>query len=100
MLELARAHGIEAGRGPTAVRRAVDLAVDPDTVSSPAVDPDGFLTTLSERIAQSLIGSVAMIDPEIVVLAGEIGLAGGDDLADRVPTKLHAMSRIGRRSAR
>ncbi len=95
VLELAAEYGIRASRGPTAVRRAAVALEHPAVSLNPSEQTAGaenFLGALADRMAQSLIGPVAMLDPELVVLAGDIGLAGGDRLASRVADRLHRMS--------
>jgi predicted NBD/HSP70 family sugar kinase len=68
VLALAREHGIEAATPGEAVRQA-----------SPAM-----LAALAERIAVGLAVVVAVLDPALVVLAGEVGQAGGTALRDAV----------------
>lgn len=87
--ELARRHGIAASRGSVAVRRASAVASE-DHERNPG-DHDGFLAALADRIAQCMVGAVALLDPEVLILAGDIGLAGGDRLASRVTDRLHRM---------
>ena len=48
----------------------------------------GFLAELAERITGVLAMTVAALDPELVVLAGSIGYAGGDELAALVHGRL------------
>jgi hypothetical protein len=36
-----------------------------------------------------LASPVALIDPELIILAGDIGTAGGDELAEEVRARLH-----------
>jgi predicted NBD/HSP70 family sugar kinase len=68
VLALAREHGIEAGTPGEAVAQA-----------GPAM-----LAELAARIAVGLAAVVAVLDPPLVVLAGEIGQAGGAALRDAV----------------
>ncbi|QDP97147.1 ROK family transcriptional regulator [Microlunatus elymi] len=88
VLALAQRHGIGASRASTAVRRAV--AASAVRGSSPG-DPEGFLGDLATRIARSVVIGVSLLDPQLVILAGDIGVAGGDRLADRVADRLHRM---------
>jgi predicted NBD/HSP70 family sugar kinase len=86
IVELARAHGL-AGPG-TPPECAADLVRE-------AVAGDGaapFLDALADRIALGAAAIVAVLDPGCVVLAGEVGRAGADDLARRVGERLGAMS--------
>jgi predicted NBD/HSP70 family sugar kinase len=88
VLELAGCHGILASRATTAVRRAV-AAVTGE--SQMAGDADGFLAAFAARIAQAVVIPVSLLDPQLVILAGDLGVAGGDRLADRVADRLHRM---------
>jgi len=81
VLRLAREHGIKA-RGPAlAVRRAVE-------------SPEGgaFLAELAARVATGLATIVSVLDPDLVVLSGDVGRAGGKRLRDLVRTELHRSS--------
>jgi hypothetical protein len=68
VLALAKEHGIDAATPGEAVLQA-----------SPAM-----LAALAERIAVGLAVVVAVLDPALVVLAGEVGQAGGTALRDAV----------------
>jgi len=72
---LASEHGGTARDATTAVRRAV-------------ADGSGLLPVLADRIAAVSAMTVAAFDPELVVLAGGIGYAGGDALAELVHERL------------
>jgi predicted NBD/HSP70 family sugar kinase len=45
---------------------------------------EAFLGELAHRVAVGVASVCAVLDPELVVLGGEVGLAGGTALADRV----------------
>jgi predicted NBD/HSP70 family sugar kinase len=68
ILALAKEHGIDATTPAEAVLQA-----------GPAM-----LAALAERIALGLAAVVAVLDPGLVVLAGEVGQAGGTALRDAV----------------
>jgi predicted NBD/HSP70 family sugar kinase len=68
VLALAKEHGIEAATPGEAVRGA----------------SAAMLAALAERIALGLAVVVAVLDPALVVLAGEVGQAGGTALRDAV----------------
>lgn len=70
VLALAREHGIEADTPGEAVLKA----------------STEMLAELAERIAVGLAVVVAVLDPALVVLAGEVGQAGGTALRDAVVT--------------
>ncbi|MFJ6016997.1 ROK family transcriptional regulator [Streptomyces sp. NPDC092952] len=93
--ELATAHGIavpldtggseEEGKEPAAAF-AVRAAL------AGAGDADAFLDELAGRLAVGAAAIAAVLDPGCVVLAGEVGHAGGGALAARVEGRLAAMS--------
>jgi predicted NBD/HSP70 family sugar kinase len=51
-----------------------------------------FLDELAARLATGLATIVAVLDPELVVLTGDVCRAGGAELAQRVQRALHAGS--------
>lgn len=93
--ELAVRHGI--GAGAAAVR---DASQEQDPAAAFAVraalaaGPRGeaFLDTLADRIALGAAAVASVLDPGCVVLAGEVGRAGGGPLAGRVEERLARMS--------
>ncbi|GAA4793118.1 ROK family transcriptional regulator [Streptomyces ziwulingensis] len=72
----------EAGEGEA--REAADGA-DPAAAGR-------FLDALAERVALGAAAVVSVLDPGCVVLAGEIGRAGGEALATRVGARLARLS--------
>ncbi|MEV1024584.1 ROK family transcriptional regulator [Streptomyces sp. NPDC050264] len=85
ILELAAGHGLVRPGEP--VERAAEVVRD--AVASGA---DAFLDALADRVVLGAAAVVAVLDPGCVVLAGEVGRAGGDVLARRVAERLTAMS--------
>ncbi|MGW2181603.1 ROK family transcriptional regulator [Streptomyces sp. NPDC001732] len=53
---------------------------------------EAFLDVLAERLALGAAAVAAVLDPGCVLLAGEVGHAGGDALAARVEERLARMS--------
>ncbi|MFF1723482.1 ROK family transcriptional regulator [Streptomyces sviceus] len=51
-----------------------------------------FLDALADRLAVGVAAVVAVLDPGCLVLAGEVGQAGGADLAARVERRVRRMS--------
>ncbi|MGW6911090.1 ROK family protein [Streptomyces sp. NPDC054940] len=51
-----------------------------------------FLDALADRLAIGVASVVAVLDPGCVVLAGEVGQAGGEELAGRVEERIRRMS--------
>jgi predicted NBD/HSP70 family sugar kinase len=81
VLDLAAAHGLP-GRAPA------------DAVAAAAAaGPRGaaFLVDLAERIAVGLAAVVAVLDPPLVVLGGEVAQAGGVALRDAVVGAMRSM---------
>ncbi len=72
--ELARAHGFSA---PTAAE-----AVAAVMVGGAAGEP--VLAELARRIALGVLAVAVVLDPSLVVIAGDVGSAGGDRLAARI----------------
>jgi predicted NBD/HSP70 family sugar kinase len=81
---LARAHGMPAGTAADAVAAATGSLADPDARA--------FLAALAERIAVGVAAVTAVLDPPLVVLAGEVGQAGGDVLRDAVAAALGTLT--------
>ncbi|MFJ2579523.1 ROK family transcriptional regulator [Kitasatospora aureofaciens] len=89
--DLARTHRLpadpsgDAAAAEAAVRAALDALADGG--------PGGpFLDALAERIAVGAAGVCVVLDPGCVVLGGEIGRAGGAELAGRVERRLAELS--------
>ncbi|MER6443170.1 ROK family transcriptional regulator [Streptomyces sp. NPDC001185] len=108
---LAAAYGLTAtgsgGEPPAAalVRAAVAAVTPSSSSSSPASrsssssadgspygPSDRFLSALADRLAVGAASVVAVLDPGCVVLGGEVGQAGGEELAARVGERLARMS--------
>jgi predicted NBD/HSP70 family sugar kinase len=88
---LARHHGIRAGNAAASVRRAADLA------ATGAGGP--FLDELAERLATGIAIVVAVIDPRMVVLAGDTAVAGGEELRSRIERRLRHLTPLRPRLA-
>ncbi|MFF6950372.1 ROK family transcriptional regulator [Streptomyces iakyrus] len=61
----------------------------------PLGDPDPaarFLDALADRLAVGVASVVAILDPGCVVLGGEVGQAGGEELAARVQDRIARMT--------
>jgi predicted NBD/HSP70 family sugar kinase len=92
LLPLAAAYGFgsaaagPASAGPASAGAAVRAAV----AAAVAGDPRGsdFLGELAGRVATGVASVCVVLDPGLVVLGGEIGLAGGDELAGRVAARV------------
>ncbi|RVU25434.1 ROK family transcriptional regulator [Streptomyces antnestii] len=89
--ELARAHGLVAP--PVAPGEPAAAALVRDAVTADAGTPAArFLDALAGRLVLGAASVVAVLDPGCLVLAGEVGRAGGDRLAGLVAARLSAMS--------
>ncbi|KAA2262383.1 ROK family transcriptional regulator [Solihabitans fulvus] len=81
IVKLARAHGLSARSGHFAVRKAL----------SAGTAGREFLVDLARRIAAGVASVVSVLDPELVLLSGEISQAGGTVLADLVGAELRKL---------
>jgi predicted NBD/HSP70 family sugar kinase len=72
VLELATAHGIQKRDAATAVQEAIRTG------------NDSFIDVLASRIAIGVAAIASVLDPQLVVLAGNVGTAGGSALCTRV----------------
>jgi predicted NBD/HSP70 family sugar kinase len=92
---LAAEHGFAAATAGAAVRAAVAAATDiPSRASGSGT---AFLDELAYRISLGATAVCAVIDPGLVVLGGEIGLAGGPELASRVAARVRKMCLVAPR---
>jgi predicted NBD/HSP70 family sugar kinase len=55
---------------------------------------DAFLADLASRVAVGVASIVVTLDPELVVLGGEVGQAGGNALASRVSAEVSRISPV------
>jgi predicted NBD/HSP70 family sugar kinase len=91
VLDLAGSFGLTGPTPDAVVRAAAQAAVPTGTGATPS-GPAGFLVAYAERIAYALAGVVAVLDPSLVVLAGEMAQAGGEPLRDAVAAALVRMA--------
>ncbi|WP_320065069.1 ROK family transcriptional regulator [Micromonospora sp. RTGN7] len=84
VLAVAREHGFGADDAAEAVRAAVKAGT--------AGDP--MLDELARRLALGVASTCVVLDPPLVVLAGEVGHAGGAALADRVQHEVAAITLV------
>jgi len=93
---LAGVFGFAAPTAEQAVRAAVAAAADHHAsangngsrTSGPAVRANEFLGELARRVATGVASVAVVLDPGLVVLGGDVGLAGGAALADRVAAQV------------
>jgi predicted NBD/HSP70 family sugar kinase len=95
---LAESYGIHARDAAAAVKAGIATGADeparaadmPATRSSSAREPGAreFIDELGRRVAIGIASVCSALDPELVVLAGEVGHAGGASLADRVANEV------------
>ncbi|MFE2376185.1 ROK family transcriptional regulator [Streptomyces sp. NPDC059398] len=85
---------LAAGHGVTAVPERWEPAAAAAVRAAPAAGRRGedFLEALARYLAIGAAAVVAVVDPGCLVLGGEIGHAGGADLAARVERQLAALS--------
>ncbi|TDB76221.1 ROK family transcriptional regulator [Micromonospora sp. KC723] len=81
---VAREHGFEAEDAAGAVRAAIAAG----TTGGPMLDE------LARRLALGVASTCVVLDPPLVVLAGEVGQAGGAALAERVQHEVAAITLV------
>ncbi|HIW63301.1 MAG TPA: ROK family transcriptional regulator [Candidatus Stackebrandtia excrementipullorum] len=84
-----RALGAEHGFTGRDVMKMVATAFEGKTEAATS-----FAAALAERVAMGALALVATIDPGLIVLAGEIGDAGGEAFADAVAQRVASMTSI------
>jgi predicted NBD/HSP70 family sugar kinase len=82
VLDLAAEYGLQESTAAGTMAAAVARASDRDDAAR------SFVTTLAGRIAIGLSAVVAVLDPPLVVIGGEVGQAGGPVLSTAVATAL------------
>jgi predicted NBD/HSP70 family sugar kinase len=85
--ELAARHGFAAPTPAEAVRAALGAATGGAGTGGAGGEEEraeAFLGELAHRVAVGVAAVCVVLDPELVVLGGEVGRAGGTVLADRV----------------
>ncbi|MGW2251104.1 ROK family transcriptional regulator [Kitasatospora sp. NPDC001660] len=87
--ELARGHGLPADPADDAAAAEAAVRAALDTLDGPG---RAFLDELAERIALGAAGVCVVLDPGCLVLGGEVGRAGGAELAKRVEHRLAELS--------
>lgn len=85
--QVAREHGFRAGTAAEAVKAAIAAG----TKGGPVLDE------VARRLALGVAASCIVLDPPLVVLAGEVGAAGGTPLAERVQHEVAAISPVAPR---
>lgn len=84
---VAREHGFRAPSASEAVRNVIAAG----TKGGPVLDE------LARRLALGVASACLVLDPPLVVLAGEIGAAGGTPLAERVQHEVAAITPVSPR---
>ncbi|MGI5199578.1 ROK family transcriptional regulator [Streptomyces sp. CA-288835] len=91
IVELAERYGVVAPPSPHEPQAAALVRAAAGEVPTTAAAGQ-FLDVLADRVAIGAASVIAVLDPGCVVLAGEIGQAGGETLAGRVQERLTRMS--------
>ncbi|MQY07911.1 ROK family transcriptional regulator [Actinomadura macrotermitis] len=94
VLRLLRAHGFRGHDATVALRRAVaalDGGAGPQAAER-AEQARAALTELATRLAATLATVVAVLDPGMIVLSGDVLRAGGEPLRDLVEEQLHTLT--------
>jgi predicted NBD/HSP70 family sugar kinase len=85
------AYGFAASSGGESVRAAVEAARSgemDDEPGSAVAHANEFLDELAHRVALGVANVCTVLDPGLVVLGGDVGLAGGAELASRVAAEV------------
>ncbi|AXE84514.1 ROK family transcriptional regulator [Streptomyces sp. Go-475] len=80
---------VASGGRPASVGES---AREPGAGESGAASAGRFLDALADRLAVGVAAVVAILDPGCVVLGGEVGRAGGEELATRVRERIARMT--------
>jgi predicted NBD/HSP70 family sugar kinase len=86
VIRLLREHGFRGSRADQILRRARRAYEDGDDRAVTA------LGELATRLATGLAAIVSVLDPELIVLAGDVPLAGGEPLRALLERELHTMT--------
>ncbi len=89
--EAVRALGREHGFRTATAAETVRAAIDAGTKGGPMLDE------VARRLALGVAAACVVLDPPLVVLAGEVGEAGGGALAERVQHEVSAISPVSPR---
>ncbi|MBE1487601.1 ROK family transcriptional regulator [Plantactinospora soyae] len=81
---VAREHGFRSASAADAIRAAIGAG----TAGGPVLDE------VARRLALGVASSCVVLDPPLVVLAGEVGQAGGTALAERVQHEVAAITLV------
>ncbi|MFJ1550991.1 ROK family protein [Streptomyces sp. NPDC088246] len=90
--ELAATHGIYVPPGAAEGDKEPGAAFAVRAALAGEGESEAFLGALAERLALGAAAIASVLDPGCVLLAGEVGHAGGDALAARVEDRLAMMS--------
>lgn len=92
-LDTLRIAPASAGRGSDVARSPQVREAASRVLAAAALEPTGdagdFLDDLARRLAVVLSMAIGVLDPDAVVLGGEVAAAGGEALRGRVATALH-----------
>ncbi len=81
---VAREHGFRGSNAADAIRNAIAAG----TAGGPVLDE------IARRLALGVASTCVVLDPPLVVLAGEVGQAGGSALAERVQHEVAAITLV------
>lgn len=81
---VARAHGFRGANAAEAVRNAI----------AAGTQGGACLDEIARRLALGVASTCVVLDPPLVVLAGEVGVAGGTALAERVQHEVAAITLV------
>jgi predicted NBD/HSP70 family sugar kinase len=92
VLPLAASYGFEAATAAAAVQAAVQTVAWARSADGPGQAGEKFLAELGSRVATGVAAVCVVLDPGLVVLGGEVGMAGGELLAGKVAAEVGRIS--------
>jgi predicted NBD/HSP70 family sugar kinase len=92
VLPLAASYGFEAATAAAAVQAAVQTVAGARSADGPGQAGEKFLAELGSRVATGVAAVCVVLDPGLVVLGGEVGMAGGELLAGKVAAEVGRIS--------
>lgn len=92
VLKILRAVGLRGRTPATALRSAAAAAEAADGSGAVAERAGAALDEIARRLAVGLAAVTSVLDPELIVLTGDVPLAGGETLRRRVERELYPMT--------
>jgi predicted NBD/HSP70 family sugar kinase len=88
VLRLAREHGLTPPPGGSLTEKAAAVVAEAARTADSPGPGEAVLAEFATRLATGLASIVAVIDPELIILAGGLITAGGEPLRSRIQSEL------------